>query len=105
MRLIFSVVILSIFITGCVLVNGSINNSRNTIINHNTETIKIKEEKISTCELTLYEDIINIPDLPNIPDDKKSDNVYVETELVKSIGQHREILKKLKEELDRCKRQ
>lgn len=94
-------IILVIFITGCVLINGSINS--NMVYTSTSSTIENEPEKKEACSLTDYGHLINVPDLPSIPKELKEDAAYTETALVKSIDDHRRLLKELKKELERCK--
>lgn len=93
--------ILVIFITGCVLINGSINS--NIVYTSSSSNIENDPGRKETCSLTDYEHLINVPNLPSIPKELKEDTVYTETALVKSIDDHRRLLKELKKELERCK--
>lgn len=110
MRIVIGFFIISVFITGCVIVNGSINNNHNiseTVNNQSfvkeVNTSKEKENVSVSCSLKDYESLLVLPALPSIPDELKSDSIYVEIKLIESIGRHREIVKKLIIELEKCK--
>jgi hypothetical protein len=84
-----------IFIPGCVSVNIA---RYETIIEQEKEIVK---EKIP-CDLNLIKDFSQLPDLPVIPSDKKSDHEYVASHLVTSINDHRIKLKEIKKVLSQC---
>jgi hypothetical protein len=83
----------SFMIASCVFFNGSVH----------VAPVAESRANQSHCNLLDYEHLIVIPTLPDIPVHLIDDSVYVETALVKSIKDHRIILKALKEKIEDCK--
>ncbi len=101
MKMLVGLLFVGIYITGCVLVTET--TSSKTVY----AVPSVTQEKIvrtpESCLLVYYDGFIKIPELPDIPREFMDNQALVETALVKSINDHREILKKLKKELERCK--
>lgn len=92
---------LMIFITGCVLINGSVSHNGINATASSTGA-EIPQPVKESCSLSDYKYLITVPEIPALDKDRKDDQEYTDAFLTNVINEHRVILKELKKELDRC---
>lgn len=94
-----------LMIAGCVMITAPVTVTKNS--NHHTEhtIITPPSNTVNDCDLSHYQHLLVLPELPDIPKDKLADSVYVETVLVNNIKLHRLLLKQLKEKSKACVKQ